>query len=98
MKRNGIAVPFPRFVVRVRWHTRKAGGLFLGLRVGFPTSILFDNGEVRPTWQVNVGLLVATVNMEFRGRVTSKHNTVPRNCPAFCCVPDVSPPARQQSG
>ena len=63
-----------RFVVRVRWHARKAGGLFVGLRVSFPASVLFDNGEVRPTMQVNVGLLVATVDMEFRGRVTHTHN------------------------
>ena len=75
MKRSGMAVPLHRFDVRVRWHARKAGGLFIGLRVSFPASILFDNGEVRQTWQVNVGLLVMTVEMEFRGRVTSMHNT-----------------------
>jgi len=74
MKRSGMVVPLHRFVVRVRWHARKAGGLFVGIRVSFPASILFDNGEVRPTWQVSVGLLVATVDMEFRGRVTSTHN------------------------
>jgi len=76
MKRSEMAVPLHRFVVRVRWHTRKAGGLFIGLRVSFPVSILFDNGEVRPTWQVNVGLLFATVDMEFRGRVTHTYNNV----------------------
>ncbi|MFA5385343.1 MAG: hypothetical protein WC364_11915 [Eubacteriales bacterium] len=65
-----VAAPLHRFVVRVRWHARKAGGLFVGIRVSFPASILFDNGEVRPS----VGLLVATVDMEFRGRVTSTHN------------------------
>ena len=74
MKRSGMTVPLHRFVVRVRWHARKAGGLFIGLRVSFPVSILFDNGEVRPAWQVNVGLLFATVDMEFRGRVTHTHN------------------------
>jgi len=31
MKRNGMTVPLHRFVVRVRWHARKAGGLFIGL-------------------------------------------------------------------
>ena len=69
-----VAVPLHRFVVRVRWHARKAGGLFVGIRFSFPVSILFDNGEVRPTLQVNVGLLVATVDIEFRGRVMSTHN------------------------
>ncbi len=28
-----VAVPLHRFVVRFRWHARRAGGLFLGLRV-----------------------------------------------------------------
>jgi len=63
-----------RFVVRGRWHARKAGGLFVGVRVSFPVSVLFDNGEVRPTWRVNVGFLVFAVDMEIRGRVTSTHN------------------------
>lgn len=61
-------------VVRFQWHCRRAGGLFLGLRIGFPVSILFDNGEVRPTTQISVGFLVATLSIELRGRVTHTHN------------------------
>jgi hypothetical protein len=71
IKMNEVVAPFQRFVVRVRWNARKAGGLFLGLRVSFPVSIIYNNGEVRSTWNVNVGLLVVTVSLEFRERVTS---------------------------
>lgn len=62
-----------RVAVRLRWHARKAGGIFVGIRLSFPVSILYDNDEVRPTWQVNVGLLVATVDITFRGRATHTH-------------------------
>ncbi len=50
------------------WNFRRAGGLYLGLRVDFPTSIIYDDGTVRRTLHISVGLLVWTWRIEFRGK------------------------------
>jgi hypothetical protein len=61
--------PSKRIAVRATWHARRAGGLFLGLRLSFPTSVLFNNGEVRSVIHFCVGLLVFTIDIEFRGKI-----------------------------
>ena len=53
---------------RITWHARKAGGLFLGARLTFPASVIYDEGSVRTTWQLGVGLLVATWHIDIIGR------------------------------
>lgn len=55
-----------RFVLRFKWHCRRAGGLYIGLRLQFPTSVLYVNDEVRSTWHLSIGLLVATLECEYR--------------------------------
>ena len=59
-----------RFVLRFKWHCRRGGGLYLGLRLQFPTSVLYSvlymNDEVRSTWHLSIGLLVATLECEYR--------------------------------
>lgn len=59
-----------RVAARFRWHARKGGGLSVGIRVDFPVTSIFDNGEIRPLVRINVGFLVASLSVEFRGRVT----------------------------
>jgi hypothetical protein len=49
---------------RITWHARKAGGLFLGARLHFPASVIYDDGSVRPTWQLGIGLLLATWHID----------------------------------
>jgi hypothetical protein len=51
-----------------RWHARQAGGLFLGLLLGFPVNLLYPNKEVWTIWHVGIGLLVTTVCVDFRFR------------------------------
>jgi hypothetical protein len=53
---------------KITWHARKAGGLFLGARLQFPVSISYEDGSVRPTWQLGFGLLVATWHIDMIGR------------------------------
>jgi hypothetical protein len=54
---------------KLKWHARKAGGLFLGMRVSFPCMVLFEVGNEGATeaWYlpVRLGLLVATVEVDF---------------------------------
>ena len=61
-----------RLFLELKWHARRSGGLFLGFRIDFPSNILYENGEVRLTWNVNVGLLVASVKLEILGKVTQR--------------------------
>lgn len=42
-----------RFVIRLAWNARRAGGLFLGFRLSFPSNVLFDDGSVRSSVQVS---------------------------------------------
>jgi len=53
------------------WHCRRAGGLFLGLRIHFPCNICpaTEPNNMRYTYDVIVlrlGLLFVTVNVEFK--------------------------------
>jgi hypothetical protein len=57
-----------------KWHFRKAGGLFIGLRISFPTNILFCNGEVRPTVHIDIGCLIFSIDIEFRGKVVDTYD------------------------
>jgi hypothetical protein len=57
-----------RIMVRFKWHCRRAGGLFLGLRIHFPCQVVYDNGEVRMTTYSSFGFLFATLEIEFRGK------------------------------
>jgi hypothetical protein len=63
-----------RFVIRLVWNVRRAGGLFLGFRLSFPSNVLFDDGYVRSSVQVSVGLLVVTLLTEFRGKPREQRN------------------------
>lgn len=46
------------------WHARRSGGLFLGVRLHFPTCVLFDDKIVRDVYGLRIGLIVATVGIE----------------------------------
>jgi hypothetical protein len=62
---NGTLNPI---VLRFQWHFRHDGGLFIGFRWSFPTLILFDNGETRPTMDFTFGFLVFSIEIEIRGK------------------------------
>lgn len=53
------------------WTCRKVGGLFLGFRLSFPSSVVFCDGQTRLTSTLSIGLLVATVRLEYRSKVTN---------------------------
>ena len=57
-----------RIVMRFKWHCRRGGGLFLGLRIHFPASIVYGNGETRIVTHLSFGFLFATLEVEFRGK------------------------------
>ena len=63
-----------RFPVKLIWNARRAGGLFIGIRLSFPTNVLFDDGSTRSSVQLSVGLLVATILTEFRGKPREQRN------------------------
>lgn len=58
-----------RVAVRFRWHARKAGGLFLGLRVSFPVRVLYGvdtfGGIEADYFPVQLGLLVMSIEADF---------------------------------
>lgn len=58
-----------RIVIRARWHARRAGGLFVGLRLHFPVRVLFNDGiGTRKVWFFTIGLLVATIELQYRSK------------------------------
>ncbi len=65
----GTLNPIRRFEVYATWNARRDGGLYAGLHIRFPTCILYDNGEVRNTVNVSIGLLVTTVRIIIRGPI-----------------------------
>jgi hypothetical protein len=62
-----------RFPVKLIWNARRAGGLFIGIRLSFPTNVLFDDKSTRTSMQLSVGLLVVTILMEFRSKPIENH-------------------------
>lgn len=57
--------------INCNWHCRRAGGLFLGLRLHFPCSVCPAAEPNNSQYQYHVivlrlGLLLATVNVEFK--------------------------------
>lgn len=52
--------------MRLRWIARHHGGLFIGIRVAFPTLCLMENGEARSITQISFGFLVFVIDIEFR--------------------------------
>ena len=57
-----------RIVFRFKWHCRRGGGLFLGLRIHFPAHIIYGNGETRIVTHTSFGFLLATLEIELRGK------------------------------
>jgi hypothetical protein len=58
-----------RLVIRTKWHARRAGGLFIGLRLHFPVTVLFDDiMDTRRLWLLCIGLLVVTIELEYRSK------------------------------
>jgi len=56
-----------RFVLRFKWHLVRGGGLFCGFRLQIPCAlVLYDNGELRSVWNLSIGLVAATVEIEYR--------------------------------
>jgi hypothetical protein len=51
-----------------RWHCKRAGGLFLGLRLSFPGIVIYQDKSSRNTWTFSVGLIVATIDLEYRSK------------------------------
>jgi hypothetical protein len=58
-----------RLFLELKWHARRSGGLFFGVRIDFPVYIMYENGETRSTWSISFGLLVASVTLEILGKV-----------------------------
>jgi hypothetical protein len=73
--KDEIANKLRRFPVKLIWNARRAGGLFIGIRLSFPSNVLFDDKSTRSSMQLSVGLLVITILMEFRGQAkrTAQH-------------------------
>ena len=58
-----------RITIKAKWHARRAGGLFLGVRLHFPVSVLFEDiTDTRQVWYLAIGLLVATIELQYRGK------------------------------
>lgn len=60
---------YHRFYVGVNWIARKSGGLFLGVRVQFPTSDTNLIDMWRSTW-ITIGFLFFQVRIEINGKKT----------------------------
>ena len=52
--------------INVKWHARKGGGLFLGIRHDFPTSVIFEPCCVRTVTRASFGFLLFSISFEFR--------------------------------
>lgn len=51
-----------------KWITRRAGGIFLGIRISFPTYILYADEEVYKTIFISLGFIFFAANIEIRGK------------------------------
>lgn len=51
---------------RFQWHWRRAGGIYLGVRLQFPCNVIYDEDPVAfwKTWTVSVGLIAATLHLD----------------------------------
>ena len=54
-----------RLQPRFQWHWRRAGGVYLGVRLQFPVSVIYeeDPDHAWETWELSIGMIAATLHL-----------------------------------